>query len=240
MNENPFLLDLNFYKTPKTKCPYLPQKKEELIFTHLNSLHPDLTHDLMAKSGFRRSHGILYKPNCENCSECIPIRINAKKFVLSKNFKRIINKNNDLNSSEVDLLGTPEHFDLFNKYQRKRHSSGNMSLMLFEDYKSMIEDSPVDTVLFEYRKKNNNQLYAVALTDKLLDGYSMVYTFFDPDEKRRSLGTYLVIDHINKTNKNSFSYLYLGYFIKDCEKMAYKKKFKPSEFLENKEWHTKE
>ena len=236
MSDKTSLTDLRFYKTPQTVCPYLPDKKEQLLFIHLNDLHPDLTHDLMAKSGFRRSHGIVYKPDCENCSECQPIRVNVEKFKFSKKHNRIYKKNLDINSCEVKLLGSKEHYNLFYKYQNARHSSSNMSLMLFDDYKSMIEDSPVETILIEYRKKNG-LLCAVALTDKLIDGYSMVYSFFEPEEQKRSLGNYIILDHIKKAKKYSLSHVYLGYYIKDCNKMSYKKNFKPLEILNKRNWN---
>ena len=236
MNETPFLLQLKFYKTPQTTCPYLPNKKEQLIFTHLNDLDSDITHDFMAKSGFRRSHGIIYKPDCENCNECKPVRISAKEFQFSKKYLRILNKNSEINSNEVKLVGTNEQYSLFKKYQNNRHKNGNMSLMELNEYKSMVEESPVNTILLEYRN-NDGELLAASLTDQLFDGYSMVYTFYDPKEKNKSLGNFMILDHINRARKKALSYIYLGYYIKDCSKMSYKKNFKPLEILHNKTWN---
>ncbi|PPR77047.1 MAG: putative arginyl-tRNA--protein transferase [Alphaproteobacteria bacterium MarineAlpha2_Bin1] len=235
MNENPFLLNLKFYRTPETKCPYLPDKVEQLIFTHLDDIQPDLTHNFFAKSGYRRSHGIVYKPDCKNCSECIPVRINASKFQNSKKYRRILMKNSDIYSNAVKLQGTDEQYKLFNKYQNSRHKDGNMSLMQIDDYKSMIEESPVETSLIEYRK-SNGKLFAVSLTDKLFDGYSMVYSFFDYKEKNRSPGNFMILDHINRAKKNCLSFIYLGYYIKNCNKMSYKDKFQPIEAFYNQNW----
>ncbi|MBL42229.1 MAG: arginyltransferase [Rhodospirillaceae bacterium] len=235
MNENSFLLNLKFYKTPETKCPYLPDKVEQLVFTHLDNSHPDLTHNFFAKSGFRRSHGIVYKPDCRNCSECIPVRINAKKFNNSSKYRRILSKNRDIYSNEVKLNGTEEQYRLFNKYQNSRHKDGNMSSMQLDDYKSMVEESPVDTSLIEYRN-SNDELFAVSITDRLFDGYSMVYSFFDYKEKHRSPGNFMILDHINKAKENDLSFVYLGYFIKNCNKMSYKKKFQPIEAFLNQNW----
>ncbi|MAR78881.1 MAG: arginyltransferase [Rhodospirillaceae bacterium] len=235
MNETPFFMQLKFYKTPQTTCPYLPNKKEQLIFTHLDDLDSDLTHDFMAKSGFRRSHGILYKPDCNNCNACMPIRINAKKFNFSKKYLRVLNKNTEITSKDVRLLGSIEQYELFNKYQKTRHKNGNMSLMQFKEYKSMVEDSPVNTILIEYRN-NKDELLAVSLTDQLFEGYSMVYSFFDPKEKKKSLGNFMILDHINRARQNNYSYIYLGYYVKNCSKMSYKKNFKPLEILQNNNW----
>ena len=236
MNENPFLLNLKFYKTPETKCPYLPDKIEQLVFTHLDGKHPDLTHNYFAKSGFRRSHGIVYKPDCKNCSECIPIRIDASKFEFSRQYKRILSKNSEINSKIVKLTGTSEQYDLFNKYQKARHKDGNMSSMQLFDYKSMIEDSPVETSIIEYRN-SNGVLFGVSLTDRLFDGYSMVYSFFDPDEINKSPGNFMILDHIKRAKADSLSFIYLGYYIKNCSKMSYKKKFQPLEVFFNQEWN---
>ena len=235
MNYNPYMTKVEFYKTPPTKCPYLPNKEEQLIFTHLKQEIAEDTHNIMSNIGFRRSHGIVYRPDCKNCSECIPVRIRVDNHQPNKNQQRINQKNRNLVSKFLPPVATAEHFNLFQRYQKCRHEEGNMLLMNMDEYRSMIEDTPVKTQLIEYREKNG-ELFAVALTDNIKNGLSMVYSFYRPDALKRSPGTWIILNHIYLAKIIRLPYVYLGFFIQNCSKMSYKKDFKPLESLVDFIW----
>ena len=234
MSIYPYLTTAEFYKTPVAKCPYLPNKKEELIFTYLKDA-PINFHDTMTNIGFRRSHSIVYRPNCKNCFECIPVRIRVNDYKPTNSQQRVCQRNSSLVYKILPPVATDEHFNLFIQYQKSRHDEGNMSLMKMDEYKSMIEDTPVETKLIEYRDKNG-ELFAVALTDQIESGFSMVYSFYRPDALKRSPGIWIILNHIFLAKKNHLPYVYLGFFIKNCSKMSYKKNFKPLEALDGYIW----
>ncbi|MDC0073838.1 arginyltransferase [Alphaproteobacteria bacterium] len=235
MNKNLNIPTVKFYKTQPLKCPYLPNRDEQLLFTYLTQNNSVQIHDIMANAGFRRSHRIIYKPDCSNCSECLPVRIRVKDHIPSNSQKRIIKKNSDINIFISEAKATEEQFKVFQDYQKIRHRNGNMSLMDFREFQAMIEDTPVKTYVIEYRKSDDS-LIAVALTDQLQNGLSMVYSFFCPYEDKKSLGTWMILNHIQLAKNNSLSYIYLGYMIDECRKMSYKKDFKPLEILKNDKW----
>tara|TARA_Y100000590_G_scaffold340210_1_gene387971 strand:+ start:142 stop:858 length:717 start_codon:yes stop_codon:yes gene_type:complete len=235
MNINPYLTTTEFYKTPPVKCPYLPNKKEELIFTYLKEDTAVNFYDTMTNIGFRRSHNIVYRPDCKNCSECIPVRIRVNDYKPNNSQQRVYQRNSNLVYKILPPVATDEHFNLFKQYQKFRHNEGNMSLMEMDEYRSMIEDTPIETKLIEYRYKNGD-LFAVALTDQIESGLSMVYSFYRPDALKRSPGTWIILNHIFLAKKSSLPYVYLGFFINDCSKMSYKKNFKPLEALDGYIW----
>ncbi len=224
-----------FFSTPPAPCPYLSGKMEKKIVTLLAGKDPDNLHNTLSLAGFRRSQDLAYRPACDDCNACIPIRVSAGKFELSKSFRRILKANHDLKARVMPAAAEPEHFDLFHRYLRARHSEGGMSDMSFGDYQAMVEDSPVQTQLTEFRA-DNGHLLAVCLTDQMDDGLSLVYSYFEPNLNKRSLGSYLVLWHILQAQKIGLPHVYLGYWIAESPKMSYKTRFKPAEILSKDGW----
>ncbi|MEL8055432.1 MAG: arginyltransferase [Pseudomonadota bacterium] len=230
--------DLRFYVTGPSPCPYLPGRVERKGFTHLAPDGSDELHDKLSQAGFRRSQSVAYRPACPTCNACRSVRVDAGRFRASKNQKRVLRTNQDLVRSPVQARATREQFRLLKSYLGSRHEGGGMSDMGFRDYVAMVNDSPVQSLLFEYRlgEDDHAPLMAVSLTDVMRDGFSMVYTFFDPRQRRRSLGTYLILDHILHAAERSLPHVYLGYWIRGSEKMDYKRRFSPLEVLEAGRW----
>jgi len=197
-------------------------------------LNEALTH-----SGFRRSQTIAYRPACDACSACVSVRIVVEAFDLSRNLRRIQKRNADLKRVVVPAEATREQFALLRTYLDSRHAGGGMSDMGLFDYVAMVEETPVNTRIIEYRQPDGNggdRLIACALTDELRDGPSMVYSFFHPGEDARSLGTYMILDHIEAARASSLPHVYLGYWVRGSAKMAYKSRFKPMEALMREGW----
>ncbi|MBV1886760.1 MAG: arginyltransferase [Parvibaculaceae bacterium] len=232
-----------FYLTAPAACPYLDGRYEKKIFTHLMGDEADQLNNMLTQAGFRRSQGIAYRPACEDCSACVSVRILADAYKPSKNHKRVLKRNADILSKEVPATGTNEQFSLLRTYLDTRHADGGMAEMTPLDYAAMVEDTNVNTMLVEYRLPlepgaftKEGRLIGLALTDQMEDGLSMVYSFFDPEFKDRSLGTYLILDHIIRTQKRAQPYLYLGYWVDGCQKMSYKARFQPIEALGLEGW----
>lgn len=225
-----------FYITAPQPCPYLPGRYEKKVFTHLLGENAIALNDTLSQAGFRRSQNIAYRPACEGCSACVSVRIIVDEFQTNRSFRRVLARNEDLVGEFKSAKATQEQFSLLRTYLDTRHPEGGMADMTALDYVSMIEDTTVQTSLIEYRKQDNatesdNPLYAVALTDRLHDGLSMVYSFFVADEESRSMGTYMVLDHIERARAEGLPYVYLGYWVADCRKMSYKMRFQPLEAL---------
>ena len=219
------------FLTAAMPCPYLPGKQERKLFTHLTGRRAANLHHLLSENGFRRSQNLIYRPACEGCNACQSVRIVAGQFTPAGRFQRVLKKNEDLLVEVRPTAATGEQYDLFKRYLEFRHAGGGMNQMSFVDYEYMVEDTPVQSVLVEYRLRDdpNHRLVAVALTDVMPDGLSMVYSFYDPDLAHRSLGTFLILDHIQQVRSAALSYVYLGYWVKDSPKMAYKAQFRPLE-----------
>jgi leucyl-tRNA---protein transferase len=234
-----------FYLTSPTPCPYLPGRSERKVFTHLVGSRARELNDLLTHGGFRRSQTIAYRPACETCRGCISVRVCVDDFRPGKTFRRTLENNGDLIGGTVAAKPTSEQYALFRHYLDERHPDGGMAAMSVLDYTMMIEDSHVETQVIEYRRRGPDSfitghgagdLYGVALTDTLVDGLSMVYAFYDPDLTERSLGTYMILDHIERARKAGLPYLYLGYWVEGSPKMAYKARFLPQERLMAQGW----
>jgi arginine-tRNA-protein transferase len=216
------------FLTAPMPCPYLPGRQERKLFTHLTGRRAASLHHLLSENGFRRSQNLIYRPACEGCNACQSVRIVADDFVPSGRFRRVSAKNADLTVAVRPPTATSEQYDLFKRYLEQRHAGGGMNQMSFVDYEYMVEDTPVQSVLVEYRLREHPEtLVAVALTDVMPDGLSMVYSFYDPDLAHRSLGTFLILDHISQVRSAGLGYVYLGYWVKDSPKMAYKAAYRP-------------
>jgi leucyl-tRNA---protein transferase len=230
-----------FYLTSPTPCAYLPDQYERKVFTHLVGKRAPELNDLLSNNGFRRSQTIAYRPACEGCRACISVRVIVDEFKPSRNMRRVWDKNADIMRKMVLAKPNTEQYSLFRGYLDARHGDGGMADMTVLDYAMMVEDSHVETRQVEYRKGQNGSLIAgsliaVCLTDVLSDGLSMIYSFFEPDETARSLGTYMILDHIEQARSLGLPYLYLGYWVHGSPKMDYKARFLPQQRLMNEGW----
>ena len=201
--------------------------------------------DLLTQGGFRRSQNIAYRPACESCRACISVRILADEFVPNRSMRRVMQTNADLIGTLHDAEPSTEQYSLFRSYLDARHRRGGMSDMTVLDYAMMVEDTHVDTKVIEYRRRGpdsfftgrgEGELIAVALTDQMSDGLSMVYSYFNPDMQDRSLGTFMILDHIQRAKSAGLPHVYLGYWVNGSRKMAYKVRFKPQQHLGPKGW----
>lgn len=228
-----------FYITAPQPCPYLPGRFEKKVFTHLLGENAVNLNDTLSQAGFRRSQNIAYRPACDGCSACISVRILVNDFEPNRSFRRILARNTDLTGIATPALATQEQFSLLRTYLDSRHPDGGMADMTALDYVSMIEDTTVRSSLIEYRQGDDPTapLISTALTDQLQDGLSMVYSFYSPDDVSRSLGSYMVLDHVERARALGLPYVYLGYWVADCRKMAYKMRFRPLEALGTDGWH---
>ncbi len=224
-----------FFITRTRPCPYLAGRLERNVFTELDPQDPAGMYDRLAHAGFRRSHRIAFRPACPACQACVPVRIDAGRFRQRPWTRRLAAANRDLAADCRPAVATAEQYDLFRAYQSRRHADGEMSRMDFEDYRSMVEESPIDTFMVEFRRPGGG-LAAACLTDRLGDGLSAVYSFFDPAEPRRGLGNYMILWLVRRARELGLAYVYLGYWIEDSPKMAYKKRFRPLECLGPDGW----
>jgi len=221
---------VRFFATPGMSCPYLEGRTERQVVTLLSGDDPVALHDRLAQAGFRRSYNIAYRPACDGCSACVPVRVRAQDFRPDRTMRRIWARTATLSVTVLPAKSLAEHYLLFHRYQKARHPDGAMADMELDDFRAMVEDSPVRTSLVEFRKPEGG-LFGVAITDRIADGLSMVYSFFDPDEARASPGTAMVLWHLERATQLGLPYLYLGYWVEASRKMAYKARFRPLERL---------
>jgi leucyl-tRNA---protein transferase len=219
------------FLTAAMPCPYLPGRQERKLFTHLTGRRASSLHHLLSDNGFRRSQNLIYRPACDACAACQSVRIVAQEFEPNARYRRVLKANADIAVEVCQPRATTEQYQLFKRYLETRHAGGGMTQMSFVDYEYMVEDTPVQTVVVEYRLAAlpHRPLVALALTDVMPDGLSMVYSFYDPELARRSLGNLLILDHIEQVRLAGLRYVYLGYWVKDSPKMAYKGHFRPLE-----------
>lgn len=235
MDQTPLKRPQFFFTTAPLPCPYLPDRLERKLVTELSGPNAEPLHEALARSGFRRSHSIAYAPSCPGCKACVPVRVVVQEFKRQRTLSRVWKDNGDLLPVKVPARATTEQFELFQRYQQSRHRGSDMALMGFYEYSAMVEDSPIDTFLVEFRDRNGD-LVAVCLTDRTTDGLSAVYSFFDSDGDRASLGNFVVLWLIAHAEKLNLPYVYLGYWIPDSAKMAYKARFQPLEALGPNGW----
>ena len=234
-----------FYLTAPSPCPYLEGQDERKVFTHLVGERAGDLNDLLTHGGFRRSQSIAYRPACDGCRACVSVRVVAADFMPTRSMKRVAERNDDVVGDMRSPHPTSEQYSVFRAYLDARHRSGGMADMTVLDYAMMVEDSHVDTRVIEYRRRGPDTgingrgagaLLAVALTDVLSDGLSMVYSFFDPGAGDRSLGTLMILDHIERARTMGLAYVYLGYWVRGSRKMDYKGRFLPQERLMPAGW----
>lgn len=223
---------LRFFRTtPPLRCPYLPDQFEVKLVTELALGDAGRDLERLSDAGFRRSHQFVYKPLCPSCQACVPVRIPVDRFTPGRGQRRNLMANADVKAAVVPAAVTGEQFTLFARYLQARHADGDMADMDFDDYRSMVEDSPVDTRLVEFRLKVSNELVGACLTDWMSNGISAVYSFFDPRHARRGLGTFMILWLVQEAARQGLPFVYLGYWIAGSRKMAYKTRFRPLEAL---------
>ncbi|MGQ0741589.1 MAG: arginyltransferase [Alphaproteobacteria bacterium] len=229
-----------FFLTPGGPCPYLPGRTERKVFARLMGPRASELNDSLTHSGFRRSQMIAYRPACDGCMACVSVRIVADEFAPSRSMRRIERRNADVMRMQTAPEATREQFSLLQPYLASRHAGGGMSDIGLFDYVAMVEETPVETVMFEYRLPGPGGkpgvLVACSLTDVLGDGLSMVYSFFGTERPERSLGTYMILDHVRAAAARGLPYVYLGYWVKGSRKMGYKGRFRPLEALGPAGW----
>jgi len=217
-----------YYVMAESPCPYLAGRRERKLITELAGPDATARYTLLSSAGFRRSHQFAYRPACSGCSACIPVRVDAAGFVASPSLRRVARANRDLGAAQLPAKATDEQYALFGRYIGSRHGDGEMADMTVLDYQGMVRQSRVDTRMVELRE-DGGRLVAACLFDRLDNGLSAVYSFFDPDLGRRSLGTYMVLWLIETARAAGLPYVYLGYWIRDAPKMTYKSRFRPLE-----------
>lgn len=225
---------LLFFTTPEQSCGYLSDQKSTSLFVDPKAIINTDNYTILSDLGFRRSGKHFYRPYCENCQACTPIRVEALNFQPTKSQKRILKKNQLLKTQVLPADFHEDHYLLYEKYLNSRHSDGDMYPPSRSQYRSFLVDGHTSTQFIEFSM--NEQLCAVAVCDKLNDGLSAIYTFFDPDFSSMSLGKYAILWQIKEAKKKGLKYLYLGYFIKNCRKMSYKNQYSPFEARINDQW----
>lgn len=225
-----------FFVTTPSPCPYLPGKTERKVFTELSGAHASELNDALGRIGFRRSQNVAYRPSCADCSACVSVRVVAAEFETNASQRKLMRRHTDLEVTACKPWTTQEQFALLRRYLSVRHPGGGMAEMDEVDFADMVEQTPVTSYVVEYREPSVDgqpgRLIGACLTDQQSDGLSMVYSFFEPDNKDRpGLGTYIIIDHIMRAARASLPYVYLGYWVKDSPRMQYKMRFQPIERL---------
>ena len=219
--------------TKATACPYLAGKVEKRIATDIT--YNKSIYEELSTNGFRRVENWMYRPVCDNCSACKSYRVYLENFKLTKSLKRVLKNFENLSFKLIKNKSTKEHFELFKKYQLERHSGGSMSDMDEDEFTSMIETSPIQTSLLEFRDKFNN-LVGVVILDIDKKNLSAVYSFFDPKLNKFGLGNFMIVQCLLYGKSKKYEYLYLGYYINEISSMSYKSRFKPGQIFINNEW----
>ena len=214
---------------------------ERKLFTALQGDSAGLLNDTLSKQGFRRSQNVLYRPSCADCAACLSARIRVEDFKPSRGQRRTLNRNKGLRRDATSPWATEDQYALFRKYLDQRHADGGMADMDIFEFAAMIEETPVRSRLIEYSapvapNARARDLVAVCLTDVLDDGLSMVYSFYDPDMTRSSLGTHIILDHIEIAREAGLPYVYLGYWVPGSAKMGYKAGFSALEIYKGGRW----
>jgi arginine-tRNA-protein transferase len=229
-----------YYVLAEGPCPYLSGRRERKLITEMPEKPIDeatTRYSLLSRAGFRRSHQYAYRPACTGCSACVPVRVRAFEFEAGASLKRVARANRNLAAIERPAESTQEQYALFDRYIQARHGDGEMAEMTALDYHGMVRHSRVETRMAEYRDAAG-KLVAACLFDRLDDGLSAVYSFFDPKLDGRSLGSYMVLWLIETARAEALPFVYLGYWIAGAPKMSYKARFRPLEALGETGWET--
>lgn len=228
------LKDLKFYATQPHDCSYLPDKQAITLFMDPDEELDASLYRNLADIGFRRSGKHIYRPHCQGCNACVPARIPVNLFSPKRSQRKNINRNSDVTVTQTPARYSEEVYKLYKKYISIQHRDGDMYPPSIEQFESFLVGCPEFCSFYEFRQ--DGKLLAVAVTDQLDRGLSAIYTFYDPDEAKRSLGRYCILWQIEETRRLGLDYLHLGYWIKDCRKMSYKIQYRPLEVYINNRW----
>jgi len=228
------LRDLRVYTTHPHSCSYLEEQQATTLFVDPRTPVDGRLYSQLSVLGFRRSGSHLYRPHCRNCSACIPARVPVQQFQPTRSQRRTWKRNQGLRVEQLETISTDEYFELYQRYIEARHRNGDMYPPLRDQYESFLSDEWGVTEY--YRLELSGQLAAVVVSDRLEDGLSAIYTFFDPQLEQRSLGTYAVLWQLRRAARDGLDYVYLGYWIKQCQKMSYKSQYRPLEMYINGRW----
>jgi arginine-tRNA-protein transferase len=226
--------DLNFYLTPPHPCPYLDGRSANLLFTDPSLAISTALYGNLIEQGFRRNGPHLYRPHCDACEACIPVRVPVNEFQPRRRHQRVWRRNQDIEVSCLSPLYDAEHFQLYQRYLAQRHGEDRVGPPTPEQYQELFSAPGIDTRLYAFHRAQ--QLLAVAIIDHLPQGLSAVYTFFEPAESARSLGVYAVLWQVQEARRLGLPWLYLGYWIKECRKMGYKGQYRPLEVYRHNRW----
>lgn len=215
-------------------CSYLPGRTATSLFLDPRQPLDSRQYAGFMRLGFRRSGDLVYRPHCRDCNACIPVRIPVNRFQPDRGQRRTWNRNRDLSVIAQPPVFRQEHFELYQRYQSARHPGGGMDDPDPQKYLNFLGARHIHTVFYEFRL--SRKLLGVAVTDILPDGLSAVYTFFDPDEKRRALGVHAVLWQVEHARERQLPWLYLGYWIRECPKMSYKGHYQPLEAFLQGHW----
>ena len=230
-----------FFVTSPSPCPYLPGKQERKVFTELSGLHAAELNDALGRIGFRRSQGVAYRPSCAGCTACLSVRVVTPEFQPNATQRKLLRRHADVEVNACRPWATDEQYQLLRRYLATRHPGGGMTGMDEDDFADMVEHSPVNSLVFEYREPaahgRRGRLIGACLTDRQADGLSMIYSFFAADlDHRPGLGNFIIMDHIARARDAGLSYVYLGYWVKGSQRMAYKTTYRPIEVLGPSGW----
>jgi arginyl-tRNA--protein-N-Asp/Glu arginylyltransferase len=235
---DPPLQRIQFYVTTPYPCGYLDDRQAQSLIAAPHHLIDQRVYGELIQLGFRRSGKFAYRPHCENCSACVPVRVPVRQFQPTRSQRRAWKRHQNLTAEVLDLHYSEEHFLLYRAYQRARHSGEGMDNDSVEQYRSFLAQSNVETLLVEFREQG--ELRMVSVVDCVKDGLSAVYTFYDCSDPGASYGTYSVMWLIEWCRRLELPHLYLGYWIAESRKMAYKQGFQPLEALLEGEWQALE
>ncbi|MEM6974432.1 MAG: arginyltransferase [Pseudomonadota bacterium] len=253
MSHHESALKAQFYLTAPQPCAYLSGREERKVFTTLQGPNAVGVNNTLSLRGFRRSQSVIYRPACVGCTACMSIRIPVDAFRPSRTQRRLMKRNGDLDVRTCEAWATEAQFALFRRYLDHRHAEGGMADMDAFDYAAMVDETPVNSVVVEYARTETGapaegsvngsggsmprrDLLACCLSDILADGLSMVYSFFDPSEERRSLGAFMILDHLRIAREMGLPYVYLGYWVAQSPKMHYKVAYRPFELCDGATW----
>ncbi len=228
------LSERKFYISTSHECGYLPDATATSLVADPQAPLDADSYSQLIQLGFRRSSDIVYRPHCTGCSACIAIRIPVAEFSVSRSQRRLWQKNNDLAVTSLPCTFDDEHYQIYRRYQSARHAGGSMDVDDPERYISFFTAAGIETRLVEFRL--DDKLLCVAVIDWLPAGLSAVYTFFDPEYSDRGLGAYAILWQIMRARKIGLSHVYLGYWIRDCDKMSYKARYRPHELFIDNRW----